>query len=166
MKITSWNSRGLNAPSKKRLIKQYFKSFNSDIILIQETKLNNLEGSKLSKMIGLWDSIFTEAIGASGGLGITWNSRKVAIKYMKNNNNWLCTCVQSLKSNTKFILINVYGLNDMIRKKIVWDELSIVISEFKDSPIILGGDFNTIISLDEKVGGIQHLSLSTFEFKS
>ena len=165
MKITSWNARGLNAPSKKRLIKQYLKSFNSDIILIQETKLNKLEGSKLSRMIGLWDSIFIEATGASGGLGIIWNSRKVAITYIRNNNNWLCACVQSLKSDTKFILINVYGPNNMIGKKAVWDELSTVITEFKDSPMILGGDFNTILSLDEKVGGTQHLFLSAIKFK-
>ena len=70
MRITSWNARGLNAPSKKILIKQYLKNFNSEIILIQETKLSHSEGCKLSTMLGIWESTFQEAIGASGGLGI------------------------------------------------------------------------------------------------
>ena len=58
MRITTWNARGLNAPSKKRLIKQYLKSFNSEIILIQEKNLNKSEGAKLNKSLGLWDSVF------------------------------------------------------------------------------------------------------------
>ena len=118
MRITTWNVRGLNTPSKKRLIKQYLKSFNLEIILIQETKLNKLEGTKLNKMLGLWDSVFVEAIGASGGLGIIWNSKKVDLKYLVNNSNWLCASVQSLKSNMKFILINIYGPNSIIGKKL------------------------------------------------
>ena len=60
MKISSWNARGLNAPSKKRLIKQNLKTFNSEIILIQETKLNKNEGLKLNKVLGFWDSFFLE----------------------------------------------------------------------------------------------------------
>lgn len=120
MRITSWNTRGLNAPNKKRLLKKHLKSFNSEIILIQETKLNKVEGDKISKMLGLWGSIFIEAIGASGGLGIIWNPKKVTLTYQVNNHNWLCASIQSLKSDTKFILINVYGPNNIIGKKTVW----------------------------------------------
>lgn len=165
MKVTSWNARGLNAPNKRRLLKQHLKKINSEIILIQETKLNRIEGDKISKTLGLWDSIFTEAIGASGGLGIIWNPKKFSLTYLGNNHNWLCANIQSLKSDSKFIIFNVYGPINIVKKKIVWAELSSVISKLKDSPIILGGDFNSILSLDEKVGGNQHLSLSSIEFK-
>ena len=58
MKITTWNARGLNAPRKKRLLKHNLKIFESDIILVQEEKLNKVEGMKLDKMLGLWGSIF------------------------------------------------------------------------------------------------------------
>lgn len=45
MKITTWNVRGLNAPNKKRILKLNINSFESDIILLQETKLNKTEGN-------------------------------------------------------------------------------------------------------------------------
>ena len=61
MRITTWNARGLNAPSKKRLIKQYLNKFESDIILIQETKLSLNEGLKLERSLGVWKSSFLEA---------------------------------------------------------------------------------------------------------
>ena len=120
MRITSWNARGLNAPSKNRLFKQHLKSFNSEIILIQETKLNKVEGDKFNKMLGVWKSIFIEAIGASGGLGIVWNPRKVSLNYLVSKGNWLCVNIQSLKSETKFVLINVYGPNNTLGKTTVW----------------------------------------------
>ena len=75
MRITRWNARGLNAPSKKGLIKQNLNKFNSDIILIQETKLSLAEGSKLARSLGIWQFVFLEARVASGGLGILWNPK-------------------------------------------------------------------------------------------
>ena len=121
MRITTWNARGLNAPSKKRLIQQYLKNFNLEIILIQETKLNQSKGLKLNKMLGIQESSYLEAIGAFGGLGIIWNSKKVDLHYLKGNSNWMCARVQSLKSDLNFILINVYGPNSGIGKKEIWD---------------------------------------------
>ena len=60
----------------------------------------------------------------------------------------------------------MYGPNSPTRKKEVWDKLGVVLHNYKNNPIIMGGDFNTIISLDEKVGGIQQLTSSSLEFKS
>ena len=165
MRITSWNARGLNNPSKKRLIKQYLNKFSSNIIIIQETKLILDEGSKLARSLGIQQSTFIEARGASGGLGILWNPKKVVVLYLEHSYNWMCVNVQSLKSDLKFILVNIYGLVCQIGKKIVWDEVSSLFSKYKDNIIALGGDFNTIISLDEKRGGIQHLSRSSLDFK-
>ena len=87
MKITTWNARGLNAPSRKRLLKHNLKAFDSDIVLIQETKLNNLEEVKINKTIGVWSSIFQESLGASKGLGILWDTRKVCINILNSSSN-------------------------------------------------------------------------------
>lgn len=53
MTITTWNARGLNNPSKKCLLKRNLTLFDSDITLLQETKLNK-EGIKLSQKLGKW----------------------------------------------------------------------------------------------------------------
>lgn len=74
--------------------------------------------------------------------------------------------MQSLKIDLNFILINVYGPISHLGKKVVWDELSFVFPKHKNSPILVGGDFNTILNLDEKVGSSQHLSHSSLDFKS
>ena len=54
MKLKTWNARGLNAPSNKRLLKLNLTLFDTDILLLQETKLNKEEGQKLGQKLGKW----------------------------------------------------------------------------------------------------------------
>lgn len=166
MKITTWNVRGLNAPNKKRILKLNIKAFESDIILLQETKLNKIEGSNFKKRLGNWGSIFAESRGASGGLAVLWNKKKVSINIININNNWLCSMVKSIHSDLKFILCNIYGPVYTGEKSKVWKEISIGLSNFQNTPIILGGDFNTILNLKEKTGGINKVSQAMKDFNS
>ena len=71
MRITTWNARGLNAPSKKGLIKQYLSTFKSKIILIQETKLTLDEGTKLDRLLRVCQSTYQVENGSAGGLALS-----------------------------------------------------------------------------------------------
>ena len=166
MRITTWNARGLNAPSRKRLLKNNLKLFDSEIILIQETKLDKIEIPKIDKRLGLWNSSFQESIGASGGLGILWNPRKVDLNIISLNTNWMSGWVQSLKSDLKFIIINIYGPITNLSKRLVWEEIGSFINNFKGNLFLIGGDFNTILSINEKIGGNHQLSQASKDFKA
>ena len=107
MKITTWNARGLNTLSKKRLLIQNLKHFDSEIIMLQETKLNKEEGSRLEKKLGSWNTYLQESRGASGGLGIIWNPRKVILNILKSSLSWISSRVKSIKTNLQFILIHI-----------------------------------------------------------
>ena len=146
-------------------MKHNLKSFNSDIVLIQESKLNTVEINKLSRSLGVWCSAFQESSGASGGLGILWDPRKVSINNLNNSNNWISGKVQSLKSDLKFTVINVYGPVNNISKKLVWNEIGHFLDNHRNELFLIGGDFNTILDINEKVGGTQVLSQASREFK-
>ena len=38
MKIISWNTRGLGSRNKRRVVKDFLRSENSNFVMIQETK--------------------------------------------------------------------------------------------------------------------------------
>ena len=38
MKIINWNTRGLGSRNKRRVVKYFLRSENSDVVMIQETK--------------------------------------------------------------------------------------------------------------------------------
>ena len=117
MKITTWNVRGLNDPNKKIILKQNLNKFELDIFLIQETKLNKFEGLNLGKKLGNWSCIMHESVGASSGLGVIWNHRKISLDILSSNNNWICGLVNNIKSNIKLILFNIYGPISTPKKK-------------------------------------------------
>ena len=165
MKITTWNARGLNAPSKKRLLKRNLTIFDSDIILIQETKLNRDEGMKLSQKLGRWKSELQHSQGASGGLGIIWNPRQISTELLSSQANWMGARINSSKTDLKIIIINVYGPTPTADKLAVWKEISAFIKTLPPEIIIIGGDFNAISSKEEKQGGNTQACKSMGDFK-
>ena len=43
MKIISWNVRGLGSRNKRRMIKDFLRSENLDVVMIRETKKENCD---------------------------------------------------------------------------------------------------------------------------
>ena len=82
MKIVSWNYRGMGSRIKEKSIRSLIRTEAPDILLIQETNLEESTFLQVSKK--LWNKCEVKAIsarGASGGLGILWNARKFTFVY-------------------------------------------------------------------------------------
>ena len=77
--------------------------------MLQETKLNKEEGIKLDKKLGSQNVNLQESKGASGGLGMIQNPKKVILNILNSNNSWMSSRVRTLKTNIQFILVNIYG---------------------------------------------------------
>ena len=44
MKIISWNVRGLGSRNKRRMVKDFLRSENPNVVMIQETKKEKCDG--------------------------------------------------------------------------------------------------------------------------
>ena len=70
MKIISWNVRGLSSRNKRRMVKDFLRSENPDVVMIQETKKENCDrrfvGSVWTVRNKYWVAL--PASGASGGI--------------------------------------------------------------------------------------------------
>ncbi|RVX23794.1 hypothetical protein CK203_000662 [Vitis vinifera] len=79
MKIISWNVRGLGSRNKRRMVKDFLRSENPDVVMIQETKYENCD----RRFVGsVWtvrnkDWVALPAPGASGGILIIWDSKNL-----------------------------------------------------------------------------------------
>ena len=51
MKIISWNVRGLGSRNKRRMVKDFLRSENPDVVMIQETKKENCDRRSISWVI-------------------------------------------------------------------------------------------------------------------
>jgi exonuclease III len=97
MKIISWNVRGINGPSKHRMIHRKILHDKPTILMIQETKCSSSTLEAL--MIHLWKGIkvvVVDAMGASGSLAIAWNSSKITFNGFLSTVNTLSTSHECL----------------------------------------------------------------------
>ena len=81
LKILSWNVRGVNDSSKRKLIKAIMRKQRADLLCFQETKMQVMsEGVVRSLGSGRfleWRAL--DAIGSTGGILVCWDKRSLEI---------------------------------------------------------------------------------------
>ncbi|XP_059068896.1 uncharacterized protein LOC131859315 [Cryptomeria japonica] len=149
------NVRGPSTPDKRRLVKRALARSSSDIVAFQETKLNKEKVNNFISYCKVWEGIFQEASGAIGGLGVIWNPAQVKVTLMEKTEHWMICNVFSFKEELNFPLINVYGLTKTLEKYEVWQPLTKKMLEIRNDKVVVVGDFNALLDLDEKKGGLR-----------
>ena len=119
MRILSWNMRGGNFPSKKQVICEMCYKHNPDILMLQETKVQERNQERFKNKI--WGEVKFQAIharGKLGGLGIYVDPQTISIENVfLDNRRCLMVRVIVLKINFSFFLINVYAPNKFKKRK-------------------------------------------------
>jgi len=90
MKIISWNCRGVGTLAKEEAMHSLIILESPDILLIQETKLEDSAFLQASKKF--WKKNGAHAMsarGASGGLGALWNSNKFSLISESLYTHWI-----------------------------------------------------------------------------
>ena len=154
MKLTSWNLRGLNGPSKVRMIRNMIKQENPQIFFLQETKCNSSTlGQILSKAWPGCRSVAVDASGASGGLAIAWNEQTINLSDFHASHHIIQATFHIIGTNIHGHLTNVYFPQDAGNKIALLDTIAQLNLNRVHPLWIAGGDFNLITKLEEKVGG-------------
>ncbi|XP_028086954.1 uncharacterized protein LOC114287711 [Camellia sinensis] len=135
-----------------RKIKTLLFDRRIDMVLMQETKrssLNNLVARSLwprEKM----EIMAVDAIGAAGGLLCIWDPDVFQLSECCSNKNFILLSGTILNS-FECVILNVYAPNDIMRRGKLWESLLYLKSIFP-KPWCLGGDFNEIRNLGERIG--------------
>ncbi|XP_072054760.1 uncharacterized protein [Arachis hypogaea] len=137
------------APSTVHELKSICKYHRPSILFLMETKASKASCDRVRRKL-CFDNLFcVESRGLSGGLCIFWKSN-VNIHVYAWCDNFIKTRVSS-GNNEDWESTFVYGHPDYKKRKELWKELSFVDNNLT-LPRILIGDFNDVISQDEKVG--------------
>jgi len=166
MKLISWNMRGLNSPSKHRTLKNLIQLEKPSLVSLQETKSNNVSLERI--LTKAWTgsrSVSVDAIGASGGLAIPWNPQILMLQDFHATHFFIQASFHLIGTDLHGLLTNAYFLQDLHHKLEVLDAL-IALNSNRQYPLwISGGDFNIIMTLEEKKGGRMKLEGDSTGFK-
>ena len=158
MQIVSWNVRGLNDGSKRLMVRHLLKQWKVDLVCLQETKLQSLSRGLIRSLWGGHhvDWLFVGSNGASGGILLLWDNRSLQ-KIDEALGLYTASCkFRSVSSGFEWAFTGVYGPHDLPARRILWDEMSGVVSWW-DVPWIVGGDFNIVRYPSERVGA-EHIT--------
>lgn len=154
MKLTSWNCRGLGNPAKAEAVMDLQKIESTDILMLQETKIEDRKLLDISK--SKWKKSVGKAVssrGSSGGLATLWTEDAFLLNKAHETQHWIFTELTHYASKLTISLFNLYVPVIYTEKRECWASLSAFLEQHNPSNIILAGDLNIVLKPKEKRGG-------------
>ena len=106
----SWNVRGANDSDKRKIIKVFLKTQRVDVVCLQETKLKETSRGVIRSLgVGRFlDWARINAVGASGGIVILWDSRVLQL-IGKEEGHFSVSCrLKNYEDNFRWVFTGVY----------------------------------------------------------
>ncbi|KAG7544019.1 Ribonuclease H domain [Arabidopsis thaliana x Arabidopsis arenosa] len=126
-----------------------------------ETHAGGDRARSICQGLGFEHSYRVDAVGQSGGLWLLWKTGIGDVVIVESAEQFIHAKVG--EGTDVLHLIVVYAAPTVSRRSGLWAELSAVIGRI-DEPLLIGGDFNTIVRLDERTGGNGRLSPDSLAF--
>ncbi|KAL0920046.1 hypothetical protein M5K25_009153 [Dendrobium thyrsiflorum] len=146
-----WNCRGARKKEASRYLKEIVKDHGAFFAGLVETKIDCLDKFEFNRMMGNnWDFFIYPSNGLSGGILTCWRSDLVSFSVTHASSQ---AVIGELNCGMEgiWLIATVYGDNNCYNKEKLWKTLGN--HSFGKLPFIVGGDFNCILSQDEKKGG-------------
>ncbi|GMI82607.1 hypothetical protein HRI_001930000 [Hibiscus trionum] len=115
---------------------------------IVEPRISGAAVDAFIRRAGYDFSYRVEANGLSGGIWVLWRD-KMHFDVLAVSNQFVHGWCRDLDSNVSFFLTFVYASPNQRGRRLLWDQLRALEMD-GDVPWVLGGDFNTIYSADDR----------------
>jgi exonuclease III len=156
LKLLTWNVRGLNDPKKRVVLKNWLRTWKVDVICLQETKLDKVDGRLIHSIWGNrfagWEVL--NADNTAGGVLLLWDKRVVErIDSIVGRFSVSCQW-KSLVDGFEWVGTGVYGPNRDDSRSELWAELSEIRHQWSQ-PWCIFGDFNVVRFPSERRGCVR-----------
>ncbi|KAF8102830.1 hypothetical protein N665_0193s0013 [Sinapis alba] len=131
-------------------LREIKRNIRPEIIFLSETKNpNETVLSKLEELEYDFHFLVSPTGHGAGGLTLLWN-QSVNLEVLSSTSNLIDTVI--VYEGKKIYASFTYGDTNKPVRRAFWDHL-ITLNEARDEPWFVTGDFNDLISNDEKEGG-------------
>ena len=151
MNPLSWNCRGLGNPRSVRALHDIVHRWKPKIVFLMETKSKVKRMERIKNRVGFANGLIVPSQGRSGGVALFW-TRDINLEIKSFSGNHIDAVVREADSNFLWRITGFYGYPETHRRYDSWRLLAFLHSQFQ-LPWLCLGDFNEILSMDEKAGG-------------
>ena len=134
VKILSWNVRGANDSSKRKVIKMFIRNQRVDLICIQETKNQSMSDS-IARSLGsrrFLDWKAANAEGALGGIFICWDRRSLNILDWEEGQFTLSCRFRNVENGAIWVFTGVYDPFSKVERDALWEEVGAIRGLWED----------------------------------
>ena len=151
LRLLSWNVRETNNCDKRKVIKALIKKNMVDLVCLQETKIQEMSRG-LIWSLGVrrfleWGIV--DSRGTTGGIVVIWDNRVLELIELENGEHSISCHFKNYEDEFMWTFIRVYGLTMRRDRECFWNELGAIYGLW-NGPWCVDGDFNTILSLEER----------------
>ncbi|XVF24392.1 hypothetical protein REPUB_Repub13aG0124000 [Reevesia pubescens] len=132
-----------------RNIKEVKAMHKLHALIILEPRISSLKADKVCKRSDFPDFFRVEVNGFSGGIWLLWDAAMVDIEVVAHSSQLIHAIVR-LNNNCKWLLTAIYGSPEVVERSMLWKSL-ILANEVHQLPWLVLGDFNQVLSADEKM---------------
>lgn len=153
MNILNWNCRGLGHLRAVPALKDLVRTQKPDILFLFETRVNANKIEEVKLKIGFDSCLATDRLGSGGGVAVFWKRSLSCVVTNFASNYINLEITESSKGSWR--LTGFYGYPERHRRRESWALLSDLANLSNLSWCIIG-DFNDILSSDDKCGRVDH----------
>ena len=150
MTTLAWNCRGIGSTPVVRALIDEVKNCDPILVFLAETKANQNRIKGLQRKLGLTQGITVSSDGQSGGLAMLWKEGADA-RFKSCSNTHIDVVVCEGNGAKPWWATRSYGHPDARMRPISWNLLESLHRQCQ-MPWVVFGDFNEILSFDEKLG--------------
>ena len=164
MNILMWNYKGaLNLDFKRRIF-EIAINHNPAIIVITETRVGGDRAERIIADLPFDGFILTETTSYAGGLWVLWKKEEANIDLLTATEQEIHATVKVRCSNLTWFISTIYASPRLAERRLVWSNL-LEIAKLHNHPWLMLGDFNEVLSSEDKYGGNQINLNRAMEFK-
>ncbi|CAL8174658.1 unnamed protein product [Prunus armeniaca] len=150
MNIIAWNVRGAGKDRCASTIKDLKKAYVIDVFAVLEPRISGPRVLSVAQSLGFSHYHIVDASGFSGGVWLLWNGNSVSLQVVAHSSQSI-TALVNLR-NHRWLLTVVYANPCPGICEALWKYFDGLIKA-SNLPWLVLGDFNDIVSMDEKCGG-------------
>ncbi|KAJ9535293.1 hypothetical protein OSB04_un001605 [Centaurea solstitialis] len=167
VKIALWNIRGLNLASKRKEVKNLIVENGLCMCAVVETKVCKRNLRKFCKeMFGNWSWVSNNAVclGRTRIL-IGWDPNVVKLEVFEVFEQVIHGCFYHVGSNRRIFCSMVYAANDVVSRRLLWDQLREFSLLVKKEDWVILGDFNVSLNPSDSSRGSSIISRGMLDFR-
>ncbi|GLT27731.1 hypothetical protein SLA2020_027080 [Shorea laevis] len=150
MSLLCWNCRGLGNPRAVRCLIELVRLKKPVVVFLCETLLDKRQMEQIRRRLVFQHCFTVDRSGRSGGVAVLWTN-EVQLSLRSYSRNHINMGVDNLGHHT-WRFTGFYGYPERNRRRSSWALLRELAAQ-SSLPWLIGGDFNDLLSPEEKMGG-------------